>query len=71
MFVGAARPKEPIPNYQQLATVLTVAYGYTDLEALQVVLLQRNASLSPVRNAHTQFLNLLVKITLGTTVSGG
>jgi hypothetical protein len=71
MFAGAARPEEPMPNYQQLATVPTVARGYTNLEALQVVLLQRNASLSPVRNAHARFLNLLVKITLGTTVSGG
>jgi hypothetical protein len=35
------------------------------------VLLQRNTSLSPVRNAHARFLDLLVEITLGTTVSGG
>jgi hypothetical protein len=71
MFAGAARPEEPMPNYQRLATVPTVARGYTDLEALQVVLLRRNASLGPVRNGHARFLDLLVEITLGTTVSGG
>ena len=71
MFAGAARPEEPMPNYQRLATVPTVARRDTDLEALQVVLLRRNASLSPVRNAHARFLDLLVEIALGTTVSGG
>jgi hypothetical protein len=35
------------------------------------MLLQYNASLSLVCNAYAQFLDLLVEITLGTTVSGG